>query len=82
MNFSTLGKYLLQTFSLFCLFSTLVMASTTQPVAIPSNVIKNVEYSTLPGNRLQISLELSELAITPLSFTIDNPAGDLVPTGA
>ena len=74
MNFSTLGKYLLQTLSLFCLFSTLVMANTAQPVAIPSNVIKNVEYSTLPGNRLQISLELSELAITPLSFTIDNPA--------
>ena len=70
MNFLTLGKYLLQTFSLFCLLSTFAMANT----ATPSNVIQNVAYSTLPGNRLQISLELSELAITPLSFTIDNPA--------
>ncbi len=74
MNFSTLGKYLLQTLSLFCILSTPVMANTAQTSGAPSNVIQNVEYSTLPGNRLQISLELSEQAITPLSFTIDNPA--------
>lgn len=74
MNFSTLGKYLLQTLSLFSLLSTFVIAETTPTPDTPSNVIQNVEFSTLPGNRLQISLELSELAITPLSFTIDNPA--------
>ncbi len=74
MNFSTLGKYLLQTLSLFSLLSTFVIAETTPTPGTPSNVIQNVEFSTLPGNRLQISLELSELAITPLSFTIDNPA--------
>ena len=72
MNFSTLGKYLLQTLSLFSLLSTFVIAETA--TGTPSNVIQNVEFSTLPGNRLQISLELSELAVTPLSFTIDNPA--------
>lgn len=74
MNFSTLGKYLLQTLSLFSLLSTFVIAETTPTPDTPPNVIQNVEFSTLPGNRLQISLELSELAVTPLSFTIDNPA--------
>ncbi len=74
MNFSTLGKYLLQTLSLFSLLSTFVIAETAPTTNAPSNVIQNVEFSTLPGNRLQISLELSELAVTPLSFTIDNPA--------
>ncbi len=39
-----------------------------------TNTIKNVQYSNLPGNRLQIALELSEKAVTPLSFTIDKPA--------
>ena len=38
------------------------------------NTIKSVQYSTLPGNRLQIALELSDHAVEPLSFTIDNPA--------
>ena len=59
MNFSTLGKYLLQTLSLFSLLSTFVIAETAPTTGSPSNVIQNVEFSTLPGNRLQISLELS-----------------------
>ena len=78
MNFLTLnnnlGKYLLQTLTLFCLLSSLAIAKATQPEEGSSNVIQNIEYSTLPGNRLQISLELSEHAVNPLSFTIDNPA--------
>jgi type IV pilus assembly protein PilQ len=74
MNITTLSKYLLQTLSIFCLLSTLAIAKTTQAPATPSNSIKSVQYSSLPGNRLQISLELTEQAVTPLSFTIDNPA--------
>jgi type IV pilus assembly protein PilQ len=78
MNFSSLnnnlGNYLLQTLTLFCFLSSLAIADTTQPVEGSSNAIQNIEYSTLPGNRIQISLELSELAVNPLSFTIDNPA--------
>ena len=78
MNFSplnnNLGKYLLQTFALFCLLSSLAIAETTQTEEGISNAIQKIEYSTLPGNRLQISLELSEQAVNPLSFTIDNPA--------
>ena len=74
MNFSTLTKYFLQTFSLFCLLSTYAIANTPAQQSGPSNAIKSVQYSTLPGSRLQISLELTEQAVTPLSFTIDNPA--------
>jgi len=82
MNFSplnnnlhnNLGKYLLQIATLFCLLSSLAIAKPAPAEAGSSNVIKNIEYSTLPGNRLQISLELSEQAVNPLSFTIDNPA--------
>jgi len=70
----SMGKYLLQTFSLFCLLSTLAFANTNPAAETSSNSIQSVEYSSLPGNRLQISLELSEEAVTPLSFTIDNPA--------
>ncbi|MCK4676378.1 MAG: secretin and TonB N-terminal domain-containing protein, partial [Gammaproteobacteria bacterium] len=39
-----------------------------------SNTIQNIQYSTLPGNRLQITLELSEHAVNPLSFSINDPA--------
>jgi len=39
-----------------------------------TNTIENIQYSTLPGNRLQISLAMSGEAVKPLSFTIDNPA--------
>ena len=79
MNVSNLGKYLLQTLSIFCLLSTFALANTaasTTPAKADAeqNVIKSVKYSALPGNRLQISLELSSQAVTPLSFTIDNPA--------
>ena len=78
MNFSTLnnpmGKYLMQALALFCLLSVFTMANAVQIQTGSSNTIKNISYSTLPGNRLQISLELSEHAVDPLSFTINNPA--------
>ncbi len=94
MNVSThaisMAKYLLQTLSLFCLLSTMALANTKAEQANPkpealTNAIIGVQYSSLPGNRLQISLELSEQAVTPLSFTIDNPARiafDFVNTGS
>ena len=70
MNASTLTKFIAQTVSLFCLLSVFTLAKAN----LPTNVIEAVDYATLPGNRLQISLKLSQQAITPLSFTIDNPA--------
>jgi len=72
MNVSTLTNNILQIFTLFCLLTMQAWAQTEPPA--DSNSIKSVKYSTLPGNRLQINLELSDEAVTPLSFTIDNPA--------
>jgi len=70
MNVSTLTKFIAQTVSLFCLLSVFTLAKAD----LSGNVIEAVDYATLPGNRLQISLRLSQQAVTPLSFTIDNPA--------
>ncbi|HHJ35114.1 MAG TPA: type IV pilus secretin PilQ [Gammaproteobacteria bacterium] len=78
MNFYTpiksMGKQLLQAVTLLCLLSSFAAARTTPAEEGNTNAIQSVEYSTLPGNRLQISLELSDEAVSPLSFTIDNPA--------
>ncbi len=58
--------------TLFCLLSSPAIAQT--PAVDSNNAIKKIEYATLPGNRLQISLELTQHAVNPLSFTIDDPA--------
>ena len=50
---------------LLCMGSTLASAQ---------NTIESIQYNTLPGNRLQVILAMSETAVKPLSFTIDNPA--------
>ena len=79
MNFSTQSKYFLRKLlakasSLLCLFSLLMITGTANAAMETGNAIKDVHYSTLPGNRIQIRLELSKQAVNPLSFTIDNPA--------
>ena len=43
-------------------------------VSAAQNSLESVTYSTLPGNRLQIVLGMSQETPKPLSFTIDNPA--------
>ena len=70
----SMGKYILRTLSLFCLLSTIAFANTNPATDNSANSIESVEYSSLTGNRIQISLQLSNEAVTPLSFTIDNPA--------
>ncbi len=42
--------------------------------AYASNNIEEITYSSLPGNRLQINIRLSNTSAKPLSFNIDNPA--------
>lgn len=74
MNISGLTRYFIQILSLFCLINGYAMANTAPTNGAAANVIQDIQYSNLPGNRLQISLELSKQAVTPLSFTIDNPA--------
>ncbi len=52
-----------------------VTAWVASSVAVAAqNSIESIQYSTLPGNRIQIVLSMSEQAVKPLSFTIDNPA--------
>lgn len=38
------------------------------------NTLQSVDFASLPGNKAQITLSMSQPAATPLSFTIDNPA--------
>ena len=40
----------------------------------PLNALKEINFAGLPGNQVQITMELSENAANPASFTIDNPA--------
>ena len=43
-------------------------------VSANANNIEEVTYTSLPGNRLQVNIRLSDIAEKPLSFNIDNPA--------
>ncbi len=42
--------------------------------ALAENALRDISYSTLPGNQVQISLEMEQPPETPSSFTIDDPA--------
>ena len=42
--------------------------------ALAENTLTDISYSTLPGSRVQVSLELEEAPDEPNSFTIDDPA--------
>lgn len=39
-----------------------------------TNAIEAIRYNTLPGNRIQVIIDLVDATEKPLSFTIDNPA--------
>ncbi len=46
----------------------------TLPAVLWANTLKDIEFTTLPGERIQIRLKLAEPAPEPSTFTIDNPA--------
>ncbi|VAW57159.1 Type IV pilus biogenesis protein PilQ, partial [hydrothermal vent metagenome] len=57
------------------LFSFILMILTSLNMqSVLANSIEDISYSSLPGNRLQINIRLTEKAEKPLSFNIDNPA--------
>jgi len=60
-------------FALLHLCLLLVFVPVSSAIA-GENTITDIQYSTLPGNRLQITLKMSDHAVKPLSFTIDKPA--------
>ncbi|HSH29992.1 MAG TPA: AMIN domain-containing protein, partial [Thiohalobacter sp.] len=43
-------------------------------LAAQTNALQGVDVSSLPGNKVQITLNMAEPTDKPLSFTIDNPA--------
>ncbi len=44
------------------------------PTAASNNVIEEVVYAKLPGDRIQITLKMSQAPAEPSAFTITNPA--------
>ena len=42
--------------------------------ALAENALRDISYSTLPGNRIQVSMELENAPADTSSFTIDDPA--------
>ena len=58
---------------LLCLLMAGVAHSATDS-SEPTNALTGVEFSSLPGNRLQIELQLQRPMTTPRSFTIREPA--------
>ncbi len=52
-----------------------VFAATGFSTVVQAATLENISYSVLPGERVQLKIELSEaMQGEPLSFTIDNPA--------
>lgn len=54
-------------------------AVATEPVAAPpvaeeKNVIEDVVYAKLPGDRIQVTLKMAKPPVEPNTFTITNPA--------
>jgi type IV pilus assembly protein PilQ len=50
------------------------MVNLTAVNGAPVNTLQAVDFASLPGNKAQITLTMSQPAAKPLSFTIDNPA--------
>lgn len=51
-----------------------IISSAWATAALADNVLRDITYSTLPGNQVQVSLEMEGPPPTPSSFTIDDPA--------
>ena len=51
-----------------------VLAGIVTSAAVSAATLDGVSFSKLPGDRVQIKLELSEAVNEPLSFATDNPA--------
>ncbi len=53
----------------------LLLASGSATAQAPAiNTLQEITYAGLPGNRVQVTLTMSQAVANPASFTIDNPA--------
>jgi len=56
-------------------FAVLTVCSSVEAAdAPPINALKEITFAGLPGDQVQITMEMSGAATNPASFTIDNPA--------
>ncbi len=62
-------KNIMRTFTGF-----LLLVSTLSAIAA-SNELRDLQVSSLPGERVLITLVMAKTATNPVSFTMDNPAG-------
>ena len=65
-------KNIMRTFTGF-----LLLVSTLSVIAA-SNELRDLQVSSLPGERVLITLVMAKTANNPVSFTMDNPAGIVV----
>jgi len=56
------------------LLACLVGGTAWAGMAGAANVLQDIDITSLPGDRIQVTLVMKEPAEEPLSFTIDNPA--------
>ncbi|MEM7540953.1 MAG: type IV pilus secretin PilQ [Pseudomonadota bacterium] len=59
---------------IYVLAASLVFGLTMLNGAAHGATLDDIDFTSLPGDRVQINLRLSEPVAEPLSFTIDNPA--------
>jgi type IV pilus assembly protein PilQ len=52
----------------------LLLLSLSWPGSVLANVLQDISFSALPGNRVEIVLTLEEPVSDPVSFSTDNPA--------
>jgi len=52
----------------------LLLAAISSPALAQGNVLERITYTTLPGDRLQVTMGFASQPGEPTSFTIDNPA--------
>ena len=71
-NFSHL--FLQKHLAVFVSACLLVTAAMPSLASAAENAITEINYSSLPGDQVQIRMSLENLATEPGSFTIDNPA--------
>ena len=69
-------SHLIQQQHLSAFFSVCLFALATMPTLVfaEENAITEINYSSLPGDQVQIRISLENLASEPGSFTIDSPA--------
>lgn len=71
VTFAPFGAARDHVFRFICLTGLLLLGLQT---AAAATSVSNIEYTTLPGNEVQIAIELDGEPVRPTSFSVDDPA--------